>query len=73
VIGKKNPRSQIKRMQRPRAAEGARQEAEIELAQLGAPFEQPHRDEDISIRKKRTPEPKHGRTIRHREDDWQSE
>jgi len=56
VIGKEDPRCQIKWVQRPRSVERARQQSEISFDQFCAAFQQAHSNEEIPIRKKRTPE-----------------
>ena len=53
-------------MQGTRSVESARQQDEIRLGQLGAPLEQPHGDEEISVGKKWTPQPRHGGRIPNR-------
>ena len=58
-------------MHNARSVEGERQPAEIGVKEFGALFEQAHGDEEISIGKKRTPEPRHGSRIQCRNYDYQ--
>ena len=57
VIGKRDPGGQKEGRHRPHSVEGERQQMEIGVHEFGAPLEQPHRHEDISIGEKRTMEP----------------
>jgi hypothetical protein len=51
------------------SAEGSCQQREIRLGELLSPPEQVHRDKEISIAKKRTPEFRHRDRIQHGGDD----
>ena len=58
-------------MQIAHAAEGLRQKQEVGVYQLVASPKQAHGDEKTAVGKKRTTEPGHSDTIRHREDNCQ--
>jgi hypothetical protein len=52
-----------------RSVEGSRQQGEIRLGEFLSPPEQPHDDKEISIGKKKTPEPRtrwYRAELRHR-------
>jgi hypothetical protein len=67
VVGKKNPGRQIEWMLPPRPVQGHGEQAEIGITQSAPPLEQSHGDEEITVGKKGTPEPRHGARIQHRE------
>jgi len=71
VIGKEKPGRQVEVLERPGSVEAEGQQAEVEIGQFFAAFEEAHRNEEIAIRKKRATESRHGARIRRREAHFQ--